>query len=292
MRPTTRSFARRLAALLLALSAPLASAEPALWKIENGERDVYLFGTMHALPKDLPWLSDATQRALVDSRRLVVEMIPDPTLAEKLGPFMREHGFYAAGGSLSAALGEADWRRLTDVAASLGLPADRLEPMRPWAVWFALATPALAKAGFDPALGADGALVALAQQRKRRVLAIEEPVAQLERVAQVDEAQQVAMLRMFLDDYPRTGELVRELHTAWAAGDEGTLARLAHDPLRRVPGLYEALMAQRNREWVAAIRSMLDRDEAAFVAVGVAHLVGADGVPSLLRAAGVDVERL
>lgn len=292
MRPTRLPLARRLLALALALAAPLAAAEPALWKIENGERDVYLFGTMHALPKDLPWLSESTRQALEASRRLVVEMVPDRTLAEKVSAFMRSHASYADGGSLPVALGEADWQRLSAVADELGLPLDSLERLRPWAAWFALNMPALAKAGFDPALGADGALIAIATERKRRVVAIEDPVAQLERVAAVDEAQQLAMLRMFLDEYPRTGDTIRRLHSAWAAGDEATLVELAHEPLRGVPGIYDALMVRRNREWVDAIRALLEDGHAAFVAVGAAHLVGDDGVPALLREAGIVVERL
>lgn len=292
MRPTHPPFLARALGFALVLAAPLAVAEPALWKIENGERDVYLFGTMHALPSELPWLSETTKEALADSSRLVVEMVPDRTLADKIGAFMRSHSTYGGTGSLPAALGEADWQRLSAVATELGMSLAQLEGLRPWAAWFALNMPAIARAGFDPALGADAALIAIAQQRKRRVVTIEDPIAQLERVAGVDEAQQVAMLRLFLDQYPTTGETLRRLHAAWAAGDESTLAALVHEPLRTVPGLYEALMTRRNREWVDAIRDMLAQGQAAFVAVGAGHLVGDDSVPALLREAGIQVERL
>src|SRR4051812_44835850 len=43
-------------AVLGALAAPtLASAAPAMWRVRDGDSEIYLFGTMHVLPPGLKW---------------------------------------------------------------------------------------------------------------------------------------------------------------------------------------------------------------------------------------------
>lgn len=138
----THPLASRLVTISLALGAPLAAAEPALWRIENGTRHPYLLGTMHALPKDLPWLSASSRQSHRESRRLMADLAPDSTPARKISAFMRGRPSCAAG-SLSVAP------------------------------------------------GADAALMVIATGRTRRTVAIEDTVAQLERIATVDEAHLV-----------------------------------------------------------------------------------------------------
>ena len=52
----------------------------------------------------------------------------------------------------------------------------------------------------------------------------------------------------------------------------------------------QALLDQRNRDWTRQIQAMLGENKTFFVAVGMAHLVGANGVPALLRAQGIKVD--
>ncbi|MCW5716209.1 MAG: TraB/GumN family protein [Bauldia sp.] len=64
------------------------------------------------------------------------------------------------------------------------------------------------------------------------------------------------------------------------------------DPAQRAIVEYEAMIAQRNRNWMPAIRSMLNRPGTYFVAVGAAHLTGDGAIQALLAAEGVTVERV
>jgi uncharacterized protein YbaP (TraB family) len=58
------------------------------------------------------------------------------------------------------------------------------------------------------------------------------------------------------------------------------------------PDLRAALFTGRNRSWSARIAAMLARGEHPFVAVGAAHMAGADGLPAMLAAAGYRVTRV
>lgn len=56
-------------------------------------------------------------------------------------------------------------------------------------------------------------------------------------------------------------------------------------------GFTDALLGERNRTWMVALRPELERG-GLFVAVGAAHMLGADGLIASVRAHGYEVERL
>src|SRR5690349_11638606 len=60
-------------------SAAPAVPGPALWKVADKDTTIYLFGTVHALPKDVPWMRGAIGPALAAYDTLVTEV----DLAEK-----------------------------------------------------------------------------------------------------------------------------------------------------------------------------------------------------------------
>jgi uncharacterized protein YbaP (TraB family) len=59
---------------------------------------------------------------------------------------------------------------------------------------------------------------------------------------------------------------------------------------REDKALYERLIVARNRRFAARIEQMAREGRNVFVAVGVGHLVGAQGVPALLRRDGLKVD--
>ncbi len=94
-----------------------------------------------------------------------------------------------------------------------------------------------------------------------------------------------------------SGEQMREILTdmiaAWRAGDTAAIEALIaeqwlDDP--RLVGFHEAILGERNRRMAQTIERRAGAGDATwFVVVGAAHLVGDDGVPALLAAAGWQV---
>jgi len=62
--------------------------------------------------------------------------------------------------------------------------------------------------------------------------------------------------------------------------------------VRQEPQMYQRLLVDRNRNWIPKIEALFARRGRAFVVVGAAHLVGADGLISMLRARGYTVEQM
>ena len=53
------------------------------------------------------------------------------------------------------------------------------------------------------------------------------------------------------------------------------------------PQLYQRLFAERNCRWAKVIVGLLAEDKRVVVVVGMDHMLGAEGLPALLRARGL-----
>jgi len=50
------------------------------------------------------------------------------------------------------------------------------------------------------------------------------------------------------------------------------------------------MQPERNRRWARQIRTLLTTEGTSFVAVGLLHVLGPDGIPRQLHSMGVDVQ--
>ena len=83
----------------------------------------------------------------------------------------------------------------------------------------------------------------------------------------------------------RGAEIPRQV-AAWMVGDGSVVEQQVTETRTKYPGLYQSLLADRNRAWVPRIDAMLDEPGSVFVLVGDSHLVGDDGIPALLTRSG------
>jgi uncharacterized protein YbaP (TraB family) len=73
--------------------AQTATARPALWQVSDRDTTIYLFGTIHLLPKDYPWRTPRFDKALSRSQTLVVETIVDNKNPAALAAELARLGF-------------------------------------------------------------------------------------------------------------------------------------------------------------------------------------------------------
>ncbi len=101
-------------------------------------------------------------------------------------------------------------------------------------------------------------------------------------------SDQIASLEWTLHEIEDDPATYQRVVDEWMGSDLSGLQRDALDPLRRVsPTLYDRLIAQRNHRWAKALKRFFGRrGETTVVVVGVGHLIGPDGLPTLLRARG------
>lgn len=277
----------RILCLLLCLLAAPALAHPALWVVTDADTTLYLFGTVHLLPRATDWHFPALDQALADSEALVVEITDDDKA--HMTALVRRYGIDTAH-PLASQLSSFERGRLDRAARLADVPGGTaaLDIMRPWLAALMLTVAPLTKAGLDPAAGVDIQLRASMTRAGKPVRALESAEQQIRFLADMPQAQQLALLRSTLRDTDRATVNLNALLGAWKAGDDAAMARLQNDLMRREePRLYQHLLVDRNKLWATRIKAMLDEPGTVFIAVGAAHLAGADSVQAQLAALGV-----
>jgi len=287
------SFRAFLAVLALAFAgaAPAQTDSPALWKIAGPKASVYLFGSFHLLPPDVKWRSPRVERALEESKVLVLEL--DPAAAhdpQAMAALIRKYGLLPQGQTLAAVLPPAVNADLERAAASLGLPAASLAPLRPWLAGLTVSLRFIVSQGFDPQGGVDNQLALWAIQTSRPIAALETPEAQLEVFAALSREQEIGMLAVSLRQIREMPQMLGEILAAYRKGDTAAMEKTLNAGLDEVPALRQRLMRERHERWLPKIRQMIADGRGHFVVVGAAHLSGADSVIAMLRASGIHVE--
>lgn len=288
---------RRLIILCLLLPliwSPPAGAEtagPAFWKVEGGQEDLWLFGTFHLLPTGTNWRRAKINRSLAAADRLVLEAPIDQVGPNALLGLMEKYGLYGRNKTLWDVLNAEDAIQVRLFAAKLGLPAIVLQSMRPWLAYVSLTQRYALAQGLRPDQGVDLQLAREGRSSGQKILYFETVEQQLAMLSSPSEAEQIAILRVTLDQLNAMPDAFTQLFNAWIDGDVDTLADLIAEGREQAPGFWHALFTQRNKTWVEAIHNFLKDDKSYFIAVGAGHLVGDGSVVDLLRAKGYRVKR-
>lgn len=297
--------AAMLVAAVLALSGTVTPAQaqvadysdlqatPAIWHLSDADSDIYLFGTFHILPPSLDWESDAIRADLASADVLYLEADVQSAEAQALiQELVVRLGLNPQGVTLSSMLDAETMALLSSVAPSVGAAPAMLEPMRPWLAQIILSVAQMQALGLDPEAGVEKALLAAIAGTGTEVGYFETAEQQVRVMADLPDEVQVRGFAEGLREMERTPAMLDEMVRAWAAGDVETIDRIVNEDLReKTPEVYEALIVQRNRNWIPQILALLDGEGTVFIAVGAAHLSGEDGVVELLRQSGIVVER-
>ncbi|ABD26552.1 GumN [Novosphingobium aromaticivorans DSM 12444] len=262
--------------------------KPALWKVADADTTIYLFGTIHALPKGLVWLDGPVASALAESGELVTE-IPDAPAAQQQQT-VRAIGLLQ-GETLRSLMSDADRAAYEALLARLRIPAEAFDPLEPWLAGITLGVMPYAMAGYGADDGVEAVLRKAALAKGKKQGALETVEFQLGLFDKLPREAQLKFLGEAVRDFDKGTAIIGTMTEDWGKGDSDALARLLNDEMDD-PDLAEALLYKRNRNWAAWIRKRLDQPGAVFVAVGAGHLAGAGSVQDVLKAQGIATSRV
>lgn len=281
-------------ASLLAAGVPTAAAEPfpkgRIWEVSRpGIASSHVFGTMHVADPRVLDLPPEVRRAFEGSRRFVMEMRPDDMTARRFV----EATELPNDGRLADQVGEPALRAIEDRLRPLGIPAERIARLKPWAALLLLTAPA---ATGEPVLDAD--LYARARASGKRIEELESVEEQIAVLDGLPEDTQVALLAVALRRADVMDADLERSIAAYLKGDLRTLARLGTafpgataDELRHLALLEKKVLHDRSVVMAHRVQSSL-RMGGAFVAVGALHLYGRKGMLQALREDGWTVRRV
>ena len=260
---------------------------PALWQVADKDTTIYLFGTVHALPKDKPWFDGRIERAFNSSNELVTEI--DVGSAAQSATALQAASLLPEGQSLRSMMTPENRQQYEAALVGLGLPVEALDRNEPWFAALTLSLLPLLRSGYDTQSGVELSLGGRAGEKQRGAL---ETIDQ--QIALFDSMPQDAQLS-FLDEtvemLPKAKTTLDEMVAEWIEGDADQLAALMNAELTD-PVLRDRLLTSRNANWAGWIENRLEQPGTVFIAVGAGHLAGAGSVQDQLRKRGVRVRRV
>ncbi len=268
--------------------APVADQGPALWRVQRGALDGWLFGTIHVLPKGVAWQTRAMQQAMDQADRLVLEAsdIQDPrkTLAlfEKMG---RSPGLPP----IEARVPPADRAALGRIMSAGGPDMQALSGYESWAAAMLLSSAMQQSLDISQDNGVEPALIRAFQGKGKAMEGLETVERQFGAFDALPEAAQRSLLVQTVHEAKDLRALYERILNAWMKGDMAAIAREEQIGERPDAMMRNAVLIARNRDWVKAIEPMTGRP---FIAVGTGHLTGPDNLIDLLKARGFSVTRV
>jgi uncharacterized protein len=275
----------------LAIQAPAETVDvdPALWVVKDADTTIYLFGTVHILKPGMGWFDEEVKAAFDRSDRLVMELVePDVATTQKL---FAKYGLDTSGKTLTSKMTEDEKAIYAKAMEKVGLPVAAFEPLDPWAAAVTMQIVGLQQGGYDVNSGVETQLTAAAKAAKMPIEGVETMESQL---AIFDTLSQETQIKFLIEGAKAIDEMNKNMDdmvALWAKPDPEGLATLMNEGLTD-PKLYAALLTKRNANWAAWIDKQMAKPGTTFMAVGAGHLSGATSVPQLLKAYGIEAQRI
>lgn len=268
-----------------------AKASPALWTIEKpGGGTITLFGSVHILPKEQDWRSEAFKAAFEKADVVVFETPIADMATPELQSYLQTHMLNPPGVTLSTLLSPEEKATVEAAALALGAPLSALEPLRPWIAGLQLAVGFAVKQGFDPNAGVDKQVEAEAKAAGKETAYFETGREQLDIFITLTTPEEVAFLVAGARDMVETPSQLSDLVAAWVKGDVAKIDVLMNEGLEETPSLAKRLLEDRNARWAETISGSYMGDSKTYlIIVGAAHLAGEKSVVAMLRAKGITV---
>ncbi len=267
-------------------------ADSPIWKITKGEHTLYVGGTIHLLtPADYP-LPVMFDEIYNQSTTLVFETDLNKLNEPEFQQFMLTQVTYSDGRNLKQVLNAETYSALAEHLNDRGLPIDKLPNFKPGMMSVTLTLLELQRLGLT-GTGVDEFYHTKATKDGKTIGQLETAESQITFLADMGEGQEDEIINYTLKDLHDIPQLMKSTKDAWRNGQLDVLKTEMMVPLRQdFPEVYQALLVNRNNDWIPQIERMLIDSKVEFILVGALHLVGKDGVIEQMKALGYEVEKL
>ncbi len=273
-------------------AAEARAIQPALWQVADADTKIYLFGTIHLLPRDTTWRTPKLEAALAGSQSLVIETIVDTANPTELAAHMRRLGVSRTVPPIANRVAPEKRALLEAAIAKTGVPRPFFDQLETWAAAFTLLGVQFKSIGVGADKGVETVL-------REAFAASGKPVGQLETNAEqlsffdgLPESAQRALLEGAVEAPSELRTAFDSMLAAWQRGDVDAIARTFNADLAESPELRDALLSRRNANWANWVERRLAQPGSVMVAVGAGHLAGDGSVLQMLERDGYKVTRL
>lgn len=282
---------------------------PAMWVVEDADGGrCYLFGSIH-VGRDgsmFPF-ADVIEDAFSYCDGIAVEY--DVVAEEKRQSemsmleqmtYLRQF-MYTDGTTIKDHISADTYEKMAaEVSRLQGVPAGTFDMYCP-ALWYSLVSEGSTKeAGYDSQYGVDRYFINRAYETGKTVYEIESESEQLEMMLGIDDMIYEDMIKGELD--PSSGSALDYMYTVYSEGDMARMEVLTSQDVSALSSadaayreaserFVKAMYTDRNKKMADAVMSYLSEGKRVFVVVGCAHMLGENGIVSLLQKNGLKVYR-
>ncbi len=276
-------------------------ADLPMWKIENGDHDLYLLGSIHIMPKDVYPLDPEIEQAFDNADVLVVEVDATTLDQQAVNTFIMQKATFQDSTTLQDVIGEELYTEIEPICIELGFPKETLNRYRPWFIGLNLGLAGIKKLNLDLGDGIDIHFLNKAHERNMEIIELETATSQLEALSSSSDSVQIGQIEYSKDNYEEASTVFLDMLEAWKAGEADSLAALSRDRIKEeaieLPALteyYNKLFVDRDTDFITQFDALLqmEDDKNYLVIIGVFHLVGDDGVIARMKAQGYHITQL
>jgi uncharacterized protein YbaP (TraB family) len=270
----------------LVLTAPAAHAGSPVWKVSQGNRHLYIGGTIHILGESDYPLPTAFDKAYGKSDTLVFETDIQKSRDPEFTKAFLAKMVYSDNRTLQQLIEPDTFQDFKIFTADRGIPVEAMNKFKPGLVLITLTMIEVERLGVS-GTGVDEFYYVKAGKDNKRMLyleSLEEQVSFVENLGKGNENELIAYILKDLENLP---SLLNVMKTSWKTGDNQTFDKAVIAPLKKdFPDLYQSIIVQRNLNWLPRIKAMAATPEVEFILVGAAHLAGKNGLLALFRKQG------
>lgn len=256
-----------------------------LWKISGKGLSApsYLFGTMHIKDKRVFQFSDSVLTALNHCEAFAMEITPDSILQALFNRKKEDKD----PGKLKKYLSDEEYKELDErLKKETGVGLDNMKSQDPWIIQNLLNRVPVKKDDYTAFL--DAHLYYLARLSGKSIYG-------LEKVSEQTDVLDQAIIKSLLknktnEDRRKEEEYYNRLVDLYYQGDITEINRFISQSATD-DSFAEKVINGRNKVMESRIDTLI-RKKAAFIAIGAAHLPGDQGIISLLRKEGYQVEKV
>ena len=277
------------AMLVLAMTQGVYAAN-SLWKVSDGNKYLYIMGSVHLLkPSDYP-LAEEIEQAFLDSDVLVMEVAnpDDPAQAMK----MMQKGTLPQGKTLKSVLSSEAYGQAEAMAKKIGMPLAPFESYKPWLFSMMTSVTLMMKSGYSPEMGVDLYFYRKAKQRQIGIKGLETLDQQFAMLDNVGSRYPNEFIMQTASELDSILPMVDQMVEAWKKGQPEAIDELMNQSMHDYPELEKTLLADRNVRWIPQIMEFLSSSSVHFVVFGAGHLAGEKGVLALLKKQNVQIKQL
>lgn len=270
---------------------------PAMWKVTKGDKEMYLFGSIHVTQDGAENLPDYVQSAFDECDYLAMELDVENVMnnfEESLN--LMQKLMYMDGTTIKDHISEETYNAAVKYLTENGLYTSYYDSFKPM-MWISLLENALYnKAGMNTSKSMETIMTSKAKEAGKEILEVESMDIQLEVFDKVsDKLADVMILSYTQSDASKQNEESNKIYEKWKHGEviEDTDDEEIPEEYKDDYEIYEkAMMTDRNKGMADKAEEYMNDGKKVFFMVGTAHMYGDDGIVQLLTDRGYTVERV